>query len=61
MFGLLKRAIDTFSQSHIRIFRFALNSSLRPYLKEEIADLDFQLKGGRVNIPDLDLNEAVTK
>lgn len=60
MFALLKRGMELLRSSPTRLLRFALNNSLRPYLKEEFAEnFDVGLWRGTVNIENVELNEQV--
>ena len=62
MFSILKRGLGVFYSSPARLLRFSLNNALRPYLKDELQQDNFELQlwQGIVNIENLELNETVT-
>ncbi len=62
MFSILKKGLGVFYSSPARLLRFSLNNALRPYLKDELqqGNFDVQMWQGTVNIENLELNEDVS-
>ncbi len=59
---MLKKGLNLFYSSPTRLLRFSLNNTLRPYLKDELQQDNFELQlwQGIVNIENLELNEKVS-